>query len=248
MRLGKTIRPGLITSAVLELALACAAQGQPATNEPVIVDRVVAVVNNRAILASDIEKELHVSILEPRVVAADVPNPSSALTRLISRSLIQQQIRREEEQAAVPTEDQVQARLQELREKLPACVRANCASDAGWTAFLSENELTADQVVNYLRSRLEFLNYIENRFQQGIRISQEEIEKYYRESLLPQYPAGQPVPTLESVTPRIQEILLQQQVNSLFMTWLDNLRKQGDVEILDPSLAADGNQKAGGVR
>jgi hypothetical protein len=38
------------------------------------------------------------------------------------------------------------------------------------------------------------------------------------------------------VAPRIQEILLQRQVNALFGDWLKNLRKQGDVEVLDPSL------------
>jgi hypothetical protein len=38
------------------------------------------------------------------------------------------------------------------------------------------------------------------------------------------------------VAPRIEEILLQQQVNTLFDDWLANLRKEGDVEVLDPSL------------
>jgi hypothetical protein len=44
------------------------------------------------------------------------------------------------------------------------------------------------------------------------------------------------VPPLDQVAPRIQEILLQQQVNTLFDGWLDNLRKQGEIEVLDPSL------------
>jgi len=41
---------------------------------------------------------------------------------------------------------------------------------------------------------------------------------------------------LDKVSPRIQEILLQQQVNELFDNWLTDLRRQGDVEVLDPSL------------
>ena len=44
------------------------------------------------------------------------------------------------------------------------------------------------------------------------------------------------MPPLSDVAPRIEEILLEQQVTVLFDTWLDNLRKQGDVEILDPAL------------
>jgi hypothetical protein len=38
------------------------------------------------------------------------------------------------------------------------------------------------------------------------------------------------------VAPRIEEILLQKQVNALFDDWLRNLRKQGDIEVLDPEL------------
>jgi len=48
------------------------------------------------------------------------------------------------------------------------------------------------------------------------------------------------------VSPRIQEILLQQQVNALFGEWLQNLRKQGDVEVLDPALATPEAQSGTG--
>ena len=113
---------------------------------------------------------------------------------------------------------------------------SNCASEAGWAAFLSTNDLTPKQLEDYVRLRLEILRFIEARFRQGIRISQQEIESYYHNTLLPQYTPGQPVPPLENVSTRIEEILLQQQVNSLFGSWLDNLRKQGDVEVLDPTL------------
>jgi hypothetical protein len=83
---------------------------------------------------------------------------------------------------------------------------------------------------------MEMLAFIERRFRQGIRISQEETETYYRDSLLPQYAKGEKVPALNDVAPRIEEILLQQQVSAMFTAWLENLRKQGDVEILDPAL------------
>jgi hypothetical protein len=87
-----------------------------------------------------------------------------------------------------------------------------------------------------MRFRLLILRFIELRFRQGIRIAPEEIEAYYRKTLLPQYAPGETIPPLEEVSPRIQEILLQQQVNVLFDDWLRNLRTQGDVEVLDPAL------------
>jgi hypothetical protein len=102
--------------------------------------------------------------------------------------------------------------------------------------MLAANNLTPERVTAYLRYRLEILRFIEQRFRQGIRISQEQIADYYNKTLLPQYKPGEPIPSLSEVAPRIQEILLEQQVNVLFDSWLTNLRQQGDVEILDPAL------------
>jgi peptidyl-prolyl cis-trans isomerase SurA len=231
----------LARRAAVLLLLACAGrcfgQAQAAQNgSPLELDRVVAVVNNRAILASDIADEIRLSVLDPNTVGRGSLTPRRAMQQLISRAIIQQQIRDEDAQALEPTKQQVDERLAELRKELPSCVRQNCASDAGWSIFLSNNGLTQDQVENYLRLRLEVLGFIENRFRQGIRISQEEIHTYYQRTLVPQYAKGEPVPSLEAVSPRIEEILLQRQVNALFGAWLDNLRKQGEVEVLDPTL------------
>lgn len=228
------------------LAFPCAATiAQPAA-EP--LDRVVAVVNNQPILWSDIENELRLSALEPRGKDEGAATAQNALQDLISRDLIRQQIREEEVQAAEPTPAKVQARLEELRRVLPECVRMHCSTDAGWKAFLRDHNLTEAQVEHYMRIRLEVLAFIEDRFRQGIRIPDEDVEKYYRETLVPQYGAGETPPALEKVAPRIREILLQEQVNLLFGTWLDNLRKQGDVEVLDPALksAADSDDGNGG--
>ncbi len=210
------------------------------------LDKVVAVVNDRAILTSDIGNELRLSVLEPRRAGDEAPNARGALQELISRALIEQQIRQEDEQAAEPALEDVEARLAELRKELPACVRMNCAIEAGWKAFLGSNGLTERQVEDYLRERLRMLRFIESRFRQGIRIPQEEIEAYYRDSLLPQYGTKEAAPKLADVTPRIEEILLQQQVNAMFGAWLENLRKQGDVEILDAELEPAGSEAQSG--
>lgn len=216
--------------------LACSVfSGHPQSNAPQTLDRVVATVNNHAILASDIADEMRLSVLDPNLNGVALTS-GNALQQLISRSLIQQQIRTEDIPAVQPSDEEVRTRVVELRKELPSCVRSNCASEAGWAAFLSTNDLTPKQLEDYVRLRLEILRFIEARFRQGIRISQQEIESYYHNTLLPQYTPGQPVPPLENVSTRIEEILLQQQVNSLFGSWLDNLRKQGDVEVLDPTL------------
>ena len=248
MRTPLTFRWILIrgAAALLLVAASGAVQGQePPTGSPAVLDRVVAVVNNHAILSSDIADELKLSVLDPNNAGRGVLTPQQALQQLISRTMIQQQIREEDVQASEPSPKDVQDRLTEIRKELPACIRQNCASDAGWTAFLAKNGLTQMQVENYLQLRLQILGFIENRFRQGIRISQEEIETYYQKTLVPQYAKGEAVPALTVVSPRIEEILLQQQVNLLFGSWLDNLRKQGDVEVLDPTLETAGAQADG---
>jgi peptidyl-prolyl cis-trans isomerase SurA len=204
---------------------------------PVVLDEAVAVVNKRLILASDVDDEIQLSVLEPNVAGQGPLTRREALDRLISRTLIEQQIRKEDAEAAEPTEKQLDARLMEIRSQAPACVRAGCASEAGWEAFLAKEGLTERRVEAYFRYRMEILRFIEQRFRPGIRITQPQIETYYRDTLLPQYAAGEAVPPLRDVAPRIEEILLEQQVNILFDQWLDNLRQQGDVEILDPALA-----------
>jgi len=230
-------------SLAISLAAACPIPGftqtaPPAPQPParVVLDRIVAVVNNHAVLSSDLDDEIRLSVLDPGRGGLGVLTRKPALEQLISRSLIQQQIRQEDAQADEPSQTEVDSRLKEIRTEIPACVRQNCASDAGWKAFLTAHGLTPERVDSYLRYRLEILSFIERRFRLGINIQPQEIQTYYHDTLLPQYANGEAVPPLETVSPRIQEILLQQKVNVLFDDWLRNLRKQGEVEVLDPSL------------
>jgi hypothetical protein len=206
---------------------------------PVVLDRAVAVVNRHVILGSDLDDEIRLSILDPNHAPQQELTRQQALEQLISRTLIEQQIRQEDMPSIEPSTEDVDARLHEIRTELPVCARQDCASDAGWKAFLVAHELTAERVQAYLRYRLEILRFIEQRFRQGIQISQQQIEVYYHDTLLPQYRRGETIPPLDQVGPRIQEILLQQQVNALFDNWLTNLRQQGGVEVLDPELAAE---------
>jgi hypothetical protein len=101
-------------------------------------------------------------------------------------------------------------------------------------------------VDSYLRGRIEILSFIEQRFKQGLSIPQQDVEAYYHNTLVPQYQTGQAVPQLDEVAPRIEEILLQRQVNAMFSSWLDSLRKQGEVEVLDPALESPEDSPQGG--
>jgi hypothetical protein len=242
-----TVKIRVAMACVAILALTAPALAGRQAGAPVVIDSAIAVVNNQVILASDLEREMRLSVLEPPGASGEVRDRRSSLEQMISRELIQQQIRKGDVQASAPSDALLEARLSEMRKELPVCVQFHCATDQGWVSFLVTNGLTMDEVKGYLRLRLEILAFIENRFRQGIRIPRADVEDYYRKVLLPKYPATQAPPPLETVAPRIEEILLQQQVNTMFDAWLENLRKQGDIEILDPALAPAAATASNGV-
>ena len=234
----RTLAPASLWPLLLCLALALPVEARSQSAAPVVLDRVVAVVNNQAILASDIDNEIRLSVLDPGRGGLGVLTRARALDQLIGRDLIQQQIRQQDLQSTDPTPAEITGRLTEIRNEIPACVRQNCASDAGWKTFLTTHGLTQERVEAYLRFRVQILRFIEQRFRQGISIEPKDIETYYHDVLVPQYAKGEAVPSLDQVSTRIEEILLQQRVNALFDDWLGNLRKEGEIEVLDPTLEA----------
>ena len=241
-RFGRTL---LGACAAFVVSHAAFAQSQSVA--PVVLDRVVAVVNKEAILASDLENEIHLSALEPSGKSGTTETQLDALQRLISRALIRQQMNEEGAQVDSISPAEIAERLLLLRKDLPDCSRFGCQTETGWNEFLHSHDLTADEVNDYLRNRLAILHFIELRFRSGIRISHEEVESYYHDMLVPQYAQGEKPPPVDQVEPRIEEILLQQRVNALFTDWLDNLRKQGQIEVLDLQLESAMTASAAGT-
>ena len=204
-------------------------------NAPHMLDRVVAVVNNQVILASDIDFELRVFRLLPIGRRGDFTR-AKALERLTTRALIEQQIVQQDPHGMDVLPKDVEDSLAELRESLPACRHRECVSAAGWASYLATLGLTPDRVSEYWSRRMAVLRFIEMRFRSGIRVAPEEIQKYYREELIPKYASPADAPPLDKVSARIQEVLLQQRVNGMLNDWLKSLQDQGQVEILDPAL------------
>jgi hypothetical protein len=148
------------------------------------------------------------------------------------------------------TDDDVRKSLAELRTEIPPCKKANCTSAEGWQSFLKANGLTEQEVTDHWRQRLEILKFIDMRFGSSIRISRQDIQKYYHATVVPNFEKQkQATPSLTNVSPRIREILLQQQVNSMLRDWLQSLRAQGTVQILDPvygEISSSSDDEGGG--
>jgi peptidyl-prolyl cis-trans isomerase SurA len=208
-----------------------AAGAQAVTQQGVELDRLVAVVNGDVILESDVQEEMRLGAFQPFRDAAGNFSREQAIDRLVDRTLILQQGRLQQEEAI--SDPEVEEQLNVLRKDIPACKEYRCETDAGWQKFVADHGFTMSELVQLWRQRMEVLQFIETRFRTGIHISDDEIKDYYQKTLLPQYESQKAVaPKMETISDRIQEILLQQQVGNMLGDWLKSLRAQGTVRMI----------------
>jgi peptidyl-prolyl cis-trans isomerase SurA len=201
------------------------------------VDRVVATVNGELILDSDVEQERRFAALLPYGEAGGSYSRDRAIERLINRDLILQQAKLQPGDEIKP--EAVEKDLQSLRKTIPDCKEYHCDTKAGWDKFLATQGFTETTLMGLWKQRMTVLAFIEQRFRMGIKISDAQIKKYYDTDLKAQYDAQHATePPLASISNRIQEVLLQQQVSALLGEWLKSLRAQGSVVVLHPGEAA----------
>ena len=208
------------------------AAGQAGAGQGEVLDRVVAVVNGDMILESDVDEERRFQEIQPYRMVTGFTRVR-AIQRLIDRALILQQAALEPEEAVTDTE--LDTQLATLRKDIPACKQYHCETDAGWQKYVSDNGFTVEEFRDQWRKRMELLRFIEVRFRNGVKISDDQIRSYYETVMLPEYAKRSVTPPkLETISNRIEEVLLQQEVGALLEDWLKSLRAQGSVRVLTP--------------
>ena len=202
------------------------------------IDGVVAIVNGDVILESDVDEERRFEGVQPYRGSTNDHSRDRAVQRLISRTLILQQAALEADQIAV-SDEELDKQLGTLRHDIPACRNLHCGTDDGWQKYLASNGFTVQEFRDRWRQRMQLLKLINIRFRNGIHVSDDEIKDYYEKTMLPEY-ARQKVtpPKLETISRRIEEVLLQQRVSGLLRDWLQSLRAQGNVWIMRPGEVA----------
>jgi peptidyl-prolyl cis-trans isomerase SurA len=203
----------------------------PVKGQGVPLDRLVAVVNDDVILESDVDEEIRLAAFQPFRDPNRDNSHQQIIDRLINRALILEQAKLQPEQPI--TDKDVEEQFDSLRKVIPACKEYHCETDAGWNRYVTDQSFTMAELTKLWRQRMEMLRFIEERFRSGVEINQAEIRDYYEKTLLPQYVENHSTPPkLETISDRIQEILLQQQVTNLLEDWLKSLRAQGTVRII----------------
>lgn len=203
-----------------------------------VVDRMVAVVNKRVILESELDQAARVEFLmqgKPldKLTAAD---KSAVLDRLIDRSLLDQQIMHGE--MLDPTPEELAARVAEVRRQVPGA-----ETDDGWKKLLHDDGLTEQDLEDSLSSQFRILRFVDLRFRGLVRVDRNAIESYYREKLVPQLRAqGAAEPRLSDVSGKIEQLLVEQSIDEMLTRWLDTLRGQAHIEKMTsaPASASSG--------
>lgn len=211
-------------------------QAQTSAATGVLLDRVVAVVNGDVILESDVDEERRFAEIQP-YRETTVVSRDSVIQRLVDRDLILQQAELQPEDKV--TDEALSGQLATLRTDIPACKQYNCETDDGWKKYLGVHGFTVEEFQEQWRKRMELLKFIEVRFRNGVTISDDQIKAYYEKAMLPEYAKRNVTPPpIETVSNRIEEVLLQQQVGSLLQDWLKSLRAQGSVRMMTPGEVA----------
>jgi hypothetical protein len=206
------------------------------SSQGIVLDRVVAIVNGDVLLDSDVDEERRFEMIQPYRGRGEISR-DAAVQRLIDRTLILQEAEQLPEMEV--TNQELDQQLATLRKDIPECKEFHCETDVGWQRYLSDHGFTETEFRARWLKRMELLRYIEMRFRSGVHITDDQIKEYYESTMLPEYARRKVTPPkLETVSQRIQEVLLQQQVSNLLRDWLASLRAQGTVRIVKQDEAA----------
>lgn len=211
----RRVRRVLLALAILAPA---AIHGQAAA--PTLADRVVAVVDEDPILASDIEQAIGLGMERRRASEDDV-----GFRRRVLDALIEQRLRFHEVDrfgfTEVPVEE-IEARYAEIR--------ARFASQELFRARLREIGLSEEGLRQLVARQLMVLTYVEERVGAKVFVALDDIRAYYESTLVPEMARGGAVVSpIEEVREQIRAVLREQRLNEEIERWTGGLRAEADV-------------------
>ena len=219
--------PGLPAAAQAKKpAAAPAPAAKPSAAAPAgkiaLQDRVLAVVDEDPVLASDVERVVKLGLQPPNPGESDDQYRKRVLNALVEERLRFHEIDRYGFEQ-VPVNDV---------EKAVAKVRAGFKDEAAFQKALKEVGLTARGLRQLMARQLLVLTYVDERLGPRVFVTFDDINKYYRTVLAPEMQKkGQPLPPLDEVREDVREVLKQQKLTQELQSWTEELRAKADVVI-----------------
>jgi peptidyl-prolyl cis-trans isomerase SurA len=197
-----------------------------------VIDRIVATVNGHVILQSDWDEALcYETLLTNRNLGHFTDDDRRAvLDRLVDQELLREQTKSADFPHA--TDAEVAARIADARKQYP-----QAASDKIWQSLLAQYYLTEKDLAAHVRQQIDLMRLIDARLRPTVQIDSKSIEAYYRDQFVPKLKqAGASEVPLAEVSANIREVLTQEKVSELLVSWLQNLRSEGQVHL--PGIAS----------
>jgi hypothetical protein len=202
------------------LALLCAVSSAE------VVDRTIALVNGHLVTWSDLDEQMRFEALENGrpLQQLGAPERQSAFEHLEQDRILRDQM----QGTPAATASEVEARIGDVR-----AIWHQEKDETKWAATLDRYGLSAVELRELAANQVEIWRFMEFRVRPLVRVSGEEVEQYYTNTLAPQVVArGQTPEPLESVTEKIRQLLVEQKTTREMEKWLEDLKAQSRVQIL----------------
>lgn len=192
-----------------------------------VIDRIVATVNGHIILQSDWNDALRYEALLSARSLSDFNDQErrDILDRLIDQELLSEQMKSASFQHA--TEAEAADEITAARKLYP-----EAATDDGWQQVLNRFGLTDKMVMAHVREQIDLMRLVDAHLRPAVQIDSKSVEAYYREKFVPQLKqSGADEVPLADVSAKIRELLTQEKVNELMVSWLQSLRSESRVSV-----------------
>jgi hypothetical protein len=132
--------------------------------------------------------------------------------------------------AANQTEDDVKREIERIIRQFPSAAEfENRLRTVGFDSVRDDNFL------RMMQQRVAIEKYIEFRFRSFVIVTPEEENRYYRDSYVPEFRRRNPgviVPPIDDVRGRINQLLVEREVEEDIERFLDDAKRRAEIEIL----------------
>jgi peptidyl-prolyl cis-trans isomerase SurA len=191
------------------LALSLLASFPASTARGELVDRIMAIIDREVVTLSEAEEARAIG----RARTGNEARLVDVVERLIESRLVEREVERFTGEPVSP----------ELVDGALAEVRGGFDSEAAFLEMLAKNGLTEEELRASLDRQLKVTAYLERRFRPLTFVTDEQIEAYYRDELVPELREGRP-PGLEEVSDSIRRILEERAFNARVEEWIEGLK------------------------
>jgi peptidyl-prolyl cis-trans isomerase SurA len=202
-----------------------------------VIDRIVATINGHIILQSDWDEALrYEALLSGRVPSQFSEDERRAvLDRLVDQELLGEQSKSAFFQRASDAE--AAARIAEARKLYPEATTAE-----GWKSVLGRFAVTERDLMAHVQQEIDLMRLVDAHLRSAVQIDAKSIEAYYRDKFVPQLrQSGAGEVPLADCSAKIRELLTQEKVSELLVSWLQTLRSESKLSF-PASAASEGVQ------